>query len=502
MRIPKRMAMTSERTLLRLLRMPLAVGAALVAKERALLSRRWLEHNATWIVAGIVVLQVLLSLPRLLWGSIWYDEFLTITTIGLPWRQIASGGYPKELHPPLYFLMLKGWLAVFGRTELAMRLFSLGLSAGSLVMLFLLTRRLIDLRAALATILLFAIHPMYIFYATEVRMYALLIFCSLAAVFTAWHYCTASQVSLLALCGLAIAVAAAMYTHYFGTLAALAIGILSIVRLVLVRDRRAIAVLAVLIACALIALLGVSFILQRQIHEYRATYSIPADQRLTWQVFPGLLSGSASVFFSRMLLVNCVSLVAATVGCLVLWRNGHRIVVLTILWLLILSALVAFVVSANGIDVASRYLLHISVLSLLLLGATCMWQKPAQWWIRPGIIGMLILSIYLYLGATFSLQSAQLHPNWRAVATFLRETEQPGEPIVVLGWDAIPLQFYLPDRRLMTSYDLETELQKQSLYASYLLVQSENGRLPPLSKPTTELWQNPDDHISIMRYRP
>jgi mannosyltransferase len=496
MTMRKRMAtMTSDLKLL-------THAAAMIAKLQAMLSRQSLERHAGSLLIGIVGIQTLVSLPRIMWGSIWYDEFLTITTIQLPWRQIAAGGYPKELHPPLYFLVLKGWVAVFGQTEHVMRLLSLGLTLGSLLMLFLLVRQLIDLRAALATAFLFAVHPMYIYYATEIRMYALLIFCSLAAFLAAWRYCTIPQASPLGLVFLGIAVLSALYTHYFGLLIALGIGVLSLVRLALIRDRRAIAVLAVVVVCGMIYIPSVYFIIQRQIQEYRAIYHISADQQLTWQVFPGMLSGSASLFFTRTIFMNSMSLLIVLVGCAVLWRSGRSIVVLTLVWFILLSALFAFVVSANGVDVVPRYLLHVSVMSLILLGSTCMWQNPVRRWLNPRILGVVILSFYLYSGAVFSLRSEKIHPNWRAASTFIRSIDQPNEPIVILGWDATPVQFYLSDHVLLTSYDLESELKKQPQRSSYLLVQSEYGRAIPLAKPATELWQIPEDKISILRFVP
>jgi hypothetical protein len=242
--------------------------------------------------------------------------------------------------------------------------------------------------------------------------------------------------------------------------------------------------------------------LQRQIQEYRILYAIPSGEVLTWQVFPAMLSGSASVFFTRMFALNSVSLLAVVAGCVALWRNGHKLVVLAVVWCISLSALIAFVISANGIDVASRYLLHVSVLALMLIGGTCMWQRSARWWVSPAMLGAIILSIYLYSGIEFALRSAQLHPNWRAVASLIREVGQPNEPVVVLGWDATPIQFYLTDQRLLTSFDFETQLQQPAHHSSYLLVQSETGRALSLPKPSTELWQNTVDHVSVLRYVP
>jgi hypothetical protein len=274
------------------------------------------------------------------------------------------------------------------------------------------------------------------------------------------------------------------------------------VRLVLVRDRRPIAVLIVLLGCAMIYIPSVYFILQRQIQEYRTIYHILVDQRLTWQIFPSLLSGSTDLLFTGMNFTNSISLLTVIVGSVALWRNGRGTVALTLVWFIFLAGLFAFLVSANGVDVAPRYLLHVSVVSLILIGSTCMWQTTARRWFNPGVLGIWMLSFYIYSGAAFALRSGQPHPNWRAVSTFIREINQPNEPIVILGWDATPIQFYLSNHTFLTSYDLERELQKQPQRSSYLLVQSEYGREITLSKQTNELWQSPEDNVSVLRYIP
>jgi len=131
-----------------------------------------------------------------------------------------------------------------------------------------------------------------------------------------------------------------------------------------------------------------------------------------------------------------------------------------------------------------------------------MWQMPARRWLNPGILGIVILSFSLSSGAAFALRSDQLHPHWRAVSAFIGKINKPNEPIVLLGWDATPIEFYLSDHTFLTSYDLESELQKPAHASSYLLVQSEYGREMTLSKPTITLWQIPEDNVRVLRYIP
>ncbi len=109
------------------------------------IGRFWSQERrrAEWWLLGLVLLLgCVLRALRLRFVTLWYDEYLTLKTIGLPWQTIILGKYPKELHPPLYFLVLKGWTALLGGGETTMRLFSLLLGVASLFFVWWLAREL------------------------------------------------------------------------------------------------------------------------------------------------------------------------------------------------------------------------------------------------------------------------------------------------------------------------------------------------------------------------
>jgi 4-amino-4-deoxy-L-arabinose transferase-like glycosyltransferase len=120
----------------------------------------------------------------------------------------------SDTSPPLYYLLLEGWTLIFGTSDLALRLFSVSFSIASLPPLAALARRIAGPRAAIASCVLFAFSPLVVYYATEGRMYSLLIFLAL----------TTSLASLLlqergpqvGYCLLWVALSAAGFlTHYF-----------------------------------------------------------------------------------------------------------------------------------------------------------------------------------------------------------------------------------------------------------------------------------------------
>ena len=105
--------------------------------------------------------------------SIWWDEGISLHLAGLPWGEILRDR-AANIHPPLYFLILKAWTGLVGRTPFA------GRALSALVMTLLpatvhrfLTRR-VGARAGRAAALLVALAPPFIIYGQETRAYALL----------------------------------------------------------------------------------------------------------------------------------------------------------------------------------------------------------------------------------------------------------------------------------------------------------------------------------------
>jgi mannosyltransferase len=112
-------------------------------------------------------------------SDLWLDEALTVNIARLPigdlFEQLRHDG-----HPPLYYLLLHGWMQVFGEGDDAVRLLSAVFGVASLPLAWLAARRLGGRVAATAALVLLATSPYAVRYSTEARMYALVIFLVLA----------------------------------------------------------------------------------------------------------------------------------------------------------------------------------------------------------------------------------------------------------------------------------------------------------------------------------
>jgi hypothetical protein len=118
------------------------------------------------VVAAAVVVRFVTT------SHLWLDEALTVNISRLP-----LGDIPEALrhdgHPPLYYFVLHGWIAVFGHTDVAVRALSGLFGVIALPLGWLAGRRLGGQFVAWAMLLLLAVSPFAIRYSTETRMYSL-----------------------------------------------------------------------------------------------------------------------------------------------------------------------------------------------------------------------------------------------------------------------------------------------------------------------------------------
>jgi len=122
---------------------------------------------------GLVLFSFALRLYRLDAQSIWWDEAISIHLSTASIGEIIANR-AGNLHPPLYFLLLKGWVALAGISPFSVRFLSAWLSTLLIPILYVFGRRWLARRVGQIAAALAAMFPIYIVYAQEARVYAAL----------------------------------------------------------------------------------------------------------------------------------------------------------------------------------------------------------------------------------------------------------------------------------------------------------------------------------------
>ena len=104
-----------------------------------------------------------------------------------PFAQIARDA-ANDIHPPLYYFLLRIWTRIFGMTEIALR--SLSALLGVLLVLATaeLGRRIFSRVTGLTAGILAAAAPFQVYYSQEVRMYILLALEAALALLLFWWW--------------------------------------------------------------------------------------------------------------------------------------------------------------------------------------------------------------------------------------------------------------------------------------------------------------------------
>jgi len=105
--------------------------------------------------------------------SLWWDEAISLHLATSTVADLLADR-AAHIHPPLYFLLLKGWVALAGTSVFSVRFFSVWFNTLLVATVYAFGRRYLDRHTGLIAALLTAISPLYVVYSQEARVYALL----------------------------------------------------------------------------------------------------------------------------------------------------------------------------------------------------------------------------------------------------------------------------------------------------------------------------------------
>ncbi|MCB0191341.1 MAG: glycosyltransferase family 39 protein [Anaerolineae bacterium] len=144
--------------------------------------------------------------------SLWSDEGNSVALARRGLVEIAQRT-AFDIHPPLYYWLLKLWIGLWGDSEVGLRSFSAVLGVLCVYLIGWLGIRLFGRRVGLLAALLAALSPFQVYYSQEARMYMLLTL--LGTLTIVWAVLIAEQpANLWFKLGYIVTVTAGLYTHY------------------------------------------------------------------------------------------------------------------------------------------------------------------------------------------------------------------------------------------------------------------------------------------------
>nr|MBA3532304.1 glycosyltransferase family 39 protein [Ardenticatenales bacterium] len=157
----------------------------------------------------LLLIALFLRLYRIDGQSLWSDEGNSVAMAPRPIMDILQRT-ARDIHPPLYYMVLHGWVALVGRSEAAVRALSALLGVATVALTAALGYHLGGRRVALFAALPAALAPFAIYYSQEARMYMLVTFLAAASWLAFKQGLKGKPLVVYFLLTLAM-----LYTHYY-----------------------------------------------------------------------------------------------------------------------------------------------------------------------------------------------------------------------------------------------------------------------------------------------
>lgn len=171
--------------------------------------------SAAYLVAALILLWAFFAATSALdRESLWTDEGWSLWAVHGTSPLTTLDRVGNDVHPPLYFVLLDGWIALVGESVYAVRMLSTLFALIALAATYALSKTLFDGWTGMIALVLLSTSGFLIYYAREARMYTLLVALSVLATWA--HVRWLRRPSRSSAVIYAALMAGLVYTHYNG----------------------------------------------------------------------------------------------------------------------------------------------------------------------------------------------------------------------------------------------------------------------------------------------
>jgi hypothetical protein len=458
--------------------------------------------------------------------SIWWDESLSLHRAQRDLGYILSnridfpGAETIDLHPPLYFVMLRAFVVFCGNTDLSLRFPSVVFATLLVPLLYIMGKHLRGVHAGLVAAALGAASPFYLWYGQEARMYTMVTALGLAAVYSLWRSFTPHRFRWVAAAMLLNA--AAISTHYLHVLVLLFQALLGVALWGVRRrapsahpTRRAIIIgLGVMLACVLAGVAPIA--LDKALTPQDGRDYVPLGVMFRDALNSSVVGLSASL--KDVWPLDLAFAVVYGLGLVSIWQRPPGSARTSWPGFLTLGAYLGVPILGmwayslyRSIYMGSRYVIMVSPAFYLGVGvgldAIRRTRRAAAWVVMALLIAGMGLSDYRY----FTHERYRTKEDYRSSAHYVMERERRGDVIILTAPENITAfeHYYhgalpivpMPRAALNPSFDpAQLAHDMQAAIAGYSRVWLVHCR-PQHSDPQDQVLGWLEDHLSLLGHQ-
>ena len=359
--------------------------------------------------------------------SLWHDEAFSglLVKYGLKEMIYRTG---LDVHPPLYYILLKGWVGVLGNSPLTLRLFSIFFGALAVFALFLFVKQALkDKKLALFSAILLALNSFFIQFVMEARMFTLGIFLVLISSFLLLKALDNKKWLWWLLYGLSVG--GGIYTHYYIFFSVLAQAIFIIYWIFKKSDFNALKFTGTAYGLAGLSFLPWLKTFLSQFGQVQQGYWIPP---INFGSVPGTIfkiTTGGEVNPANFWQGLTVLIIAVFFAVFYFLRKNNKIEKWLLLFLLAVPFLGAILLSIKTSIYLDRYFIFVSPFYITILAGAILSIKNK--WLKNIFITAAILGSLISFPIRWSSLQVENKPGMAEAAAYVNQDAKPGDKIFV-----------------------------------------------------------------------
>lgn len=360
--------------------------------------------------------------------ALWHDEAFSALYIRYPFSEMMHR-IVLDVHPPLYYLLLRVWAMFAGDSLFSLRLLSIIFGVLTVWAGYMLTKTAFgSKKLAFVAAFFLAINPFQIQYALEARMYTLGTFLVLLASYFLLKALSrdAQSLRIKYWAGFTLAVAGCLYTHYYLLFSVAAMGLYILYDVIATRRFKNLLPAIISGAAAVALYLPWMKAFMEQVSRVQASYWIPAMDRWSvpatfWKMVLGGQEGRHWVLI--------ITALAAIAVILYFLRRIHSQEKWLVFFGLAIPVLAAILISMKNNLYLDRYFVFASLYFTILIAAAL--YKLPNFFLRWGAMVLLSTVVLFAFFKNWTDYDIRNKPGMAAASEVVNVEAQKNDKIIV-----------------------------------------------------------------------
>lgn len=396
-----------------------------------------IRHN--WDILGVVAAAIVVRFYNIASISLWHDEAFSALYIKYSWSEMFYR-IGLDVHPPLYYILLRFWADIAGHSLFALRAFSGLFGVATVIMTYFFVKLAFENRKlAVLAALIMALNPFQIQYVTEARMYTLGSFLVMLSAYLAVRALKAQAAKketkelLFDWLYFAIATSLAMYTHYYLFFSVLAIGLFILIYLIRTYRTNIKEYGLALGAYILVLLMYVPWLktFAFQFGQVQENYWIPKIDKWSipltnWRLLGGLGENAGVAHIQVMLLLGCAFTLFLIYRIIKKEDSFYKWLVLSGLTVPFFGALALSLKQSIFLD---RYFLFAGLFYSIALAIFLLSIRTK--WLKYSLVGLLILITFANWMKFWQQMDIERKSGMSGASQFINRNATPEDKIFV-----------------------------------------------------------------------